>query len=59
MEVKNNEIHLCNSCCREYPKCDDEKCDVLFGDGRGNDNICCCNKYQPLLEHDYDRGGYK
>lgn len=55
--IKNNCVHLCNSCCNRYPECED--IEVLFGDGKGNDNICCCNKYEPIMEHDYDRGGYK
>lgn len=57
-EIQNNDIHLCKSCWKEYPECDAEKDDVCFGDGTGNDNICACNKYIPLLEHDYERGGF-
>ena len=59
--VKNNYVHLCNSCCKSYPECsdDDDEHAIEFGDGVGDDNICCCNKYEPLMEHDYDRGGYK
>lgn len=57
--VENNSVHLCNSCLNCYPECADEKQQILFGDGIGNDNICCCNRYEPIMEHDYDRGGYK
>lgn len=57
--MENNSVHLCNSCCNYYPECSDENHIVKFGDGKGNDNVCCCNKYEPLMEHDYDRGGYK
>lgn len=44
--ITNNGVHLCNSCSYDYPKCDDIQ--IIFGDGIGNDNICCCNKYEPL-----------
>lgn len=57
--MENNPVHLCNSCCKSYPECSDNEHIIEFGDGIGNDNICCCNKYKPLMEHDYDRGGYK
>ena len=59
MRITNNCIHLCNSCYKEYPDCDAEQDDIVFGDGIGSDNICCCNKYIPILERDTDRGGYK
>lgn len=58
-EVSNNHIHLCQSCYKEYPNCDADNDDIMFGDGTGNDNICCCNKYLPIMERDTDRGGYK
>lgn len=41
----NNKVNLCDSCRNNYPECNG---DVLFGDGVGNDNICCCNCYNPL-----------
>lgn len=41
----NNQIHLCDSCKYDYPNCPSENEDVLFGNGVGNDNICCCAKY--------------
>lgn len=58
-EVSNNHIHLCQSCYKEFPNCDADNNDIMFGDGTGNDNICCCNKYIPIMERDTDRGGYK
>ena len=58
--IENNHVHLCNSCCNSYPECAiDTEISVIFGDGKGCDNICCCNKYEPLMERDYERGGYK
>ena len=57
--MKNNHVHLCNSCCTSYPECSDDEHAIEFGDGVGGDNICCCNKYEPIMENDYDRGGYK
>lgn len=57
--VENNSVHLCNSCCNCYPDCSDNEHQVIFGDGTGNDNICYCNYYVPLVEHDrYIRGEY-
>ena len=49
--VKNNKVHLCNSCSRDYPECQNETrqiINILFGDGKGNDNICSCNLYFPI-----------
>ena len=47
-DVENNEVNLCDSCIYDYPECPCEANDVLFGDGKGHDNICCCNKYKPI-----------
>lgn len=58
VEVRNNSVHLCDSCYNCYPECDASD-GILFGDGVGGDNICCCNKYVPLAERDTDRGGIK
>lgn len=45
----NNQINLCDSCKYLYPACPSgEEDDVIFGNGIGNDNICACNKYDPL-----------
>ena len=44
----NNQINLCDSCKYLYPACPSMEGDVLFGNGIGNDNICACNKYDPL-----------
>lgn len=54
--IENNGVHLCKSCSNRYPECDADG-GVIFGDGTGNDNICCCNKYIPVAEHDPYRGG--
>lgn len=43
--VPNNKVHLCDSCKHEYPDCPASNIDMLFGDGVGNDNICCCKCY--------------
>jgi hypothetical protein len=45
--IKNNEVNLCDSCCYQYPDCPEEN-KVFFGDGVGNDNICCCDKYEAI-----------
>lgn len=47
-EVTNNAVHLCDSCHHTYPDCGQNN--VLFGDGIGHDNICCCGKYEAQPE---------
>lgn len=44
----NNKVHLCDSCTHSYPDCSAKGHDVLFGNGKGNDNICCCNQYEAV-----------
>ena len=43
----NNKVHLCDSCKYTYPECPCKTDDVIFGNGKGNDNICACSKYEP------------
>ena len=57
--MENNRVMLCKSCSFNYPDCPVEIESVKFGDGIGCDNICCCNRYDPILEKDFERGGYK
>lgn len=57
--MENNCIMLCKSCGFNYPDCPAEIESVEFGDDVGCDNICCCNRYEPLMEKDFERGGYK
>ena len=42
----NNQINLCDSCRHTYPDCPAGKDDVLYGNGKGGDNICACGKYE-------------
>ena len=51
----NNQIHLCDSCKYDYPNCPSKNEDVLFGNGVGNDNICCCAKYIASADMKGDR----
>lgn len=51
-EVKNNKVNLCDSCNYIYPECPSEKYDVMFGDGVGKDNICCCAGYRAINEQE-------
>ena len=44
------QTHLCDSCKYSYPDCPSESNDVLFGNGKGKDNICACNKYLPSAQ---------
>jgi len=46
--VVGNKVHLCDSCTHEYPVCNAGSADVLFGDGVGDDNVCCCSCYDPI-----------
>lgn len=50
----DNQVHLCDSCLYTYPECPSVYTDMIFGNGRGNDNICACSKYLPLIKHDTD-----
>lgn len=43
---QTNEVHLCLSCQNEYPVCDSMY--LVFGTGKGNDNIAACNTYVPI-----------
>ena len=45
--VKNNDVHLCNSCVCDFPCCLASEEDVSYGDSEGFDNICCCPHYIP------------
>lgn len=45
-DILNNKVHLCNSCQHNYPDCSAKQDDIIFGDGTGSDNICCCAKYE-------------
>jgi len=46
--IQNNAVHLCDSCQYTYATCPSHGNDAVFGDGKGNDNICACNKYRPI-----------
>ena len=46
--IQNNAVHLCDSCKYTYMTCPSHGNDAVFGDGKGNDNICACNKYRPI-----------
>ena len=46
--VIGNKVNLCDSCKHDYPVCVAGSADVFFGDGDGNDNVCCCALYAPI-----------
>lgn len=54
IDIQGNHVHLCNSCVYLYPACPAEHTDIMFGDGEGKDNVCCCNKYNPIRSRDKD-----
>jgi len=55
----NNQINLCNSCNYLYPDCPSESDDVIFGNGKGNDNICACSKYLPSAQQEQKKGKWE
>lgn len=58
ISVTQNKVNLCSSCKHGYPSCPAKVADVLYGDGTGYDNICCCAYYKPKCdtEEAYQRG---
>lgn len=51
LSITDNSVNLCDSCVNQIPECWNRCeiiCEVIFGDGKGYDNICCCNGYKPL-----------
>ena len=48
--VVGNKVNLCESCRLEYPVCMAGSADVLFGDGVGDDNVCGCSCYEPIMK---------
>ena len=45
LNTTGNQVHLCDSCKYTYPECPNDA-NVIFGDGKGNDNICACSRYE-------------
>lgn len=56
--IQNNAVHLCDSCQYTYVTCPSHGNDAVFGDGKGNDNICACNKYRPISAQPEREKGY-
>lgn len=48
VEALENSVNLCESCKEEYAECGSTVHDIIFGDGVGNDNVCCCARYEPI-----------
>ena len=40
-----NDINLCDSCRHEFATCKAEQ--IIWGTGKGNDNIAACHQYDP------------
>ena len=47
----HNVTNLCDSCKHSYPECPSKADDVIFGDGKGNDNIIACAVYEAGRKH--------
>ena len=45
---KDKKAQLCDTCSKEYPKCDSY--DIDFGIGLGFDNIVECDAYEGLID---------
>ena len=46
--VVNNRVNLCDSCVYVFAECGATYKDMLFGDGKGHDNVCACACYTPI-----------
>ena len=55
-ETTGNHVHLCDSCRYSYPDCPDDA-KVIFGDGKGHDNICACSKYESCRRGSWENYG--
>lgn len=42
----DNQVHLCGFCKYSYPECPAEMSDIIFGNGKGYDNVCSCAKFE-------------
>jgi hypothetical protein len=47
-----NETHLYNSCHEEISECSPSF--VIYGTGKGNDNIAACDTYNPVHVRNYE-----
>jgi len=45
--AKNNEINLCDTCEHMFPSCNSRN--IIFGTGKGNDNVAACSIYKPVI----------
>ncbi len=43
----SSELHLCDSCCLDFLTCPANI--LIWGDGRGDDNVVACISYEPIL----------
>lgn len=57
LTITNNKVHLCDSCQYTYVTCPSHGDDAIFGDGKGHDNICACNKYLPICAEPEQKPG--
>jgi len=44
--LKENTLHLCNDCLYDIPTCKAERGKIVYGAGKGNDNIIECKTYR-------------
>ena len=47
-----DEVHLCDSCHEELPECAPNF--VIYGTGKGQDNIAACDIYNPCHTRNYE-----
>lgn len=46
----DNQVHLCGFCKYDYPECPAGMSDIIFGNGKEQDNVCACAKFEIKLE---------
>lgn len=44
IRIENNKVDLCSSCTHMIATCPGRG--IMYGDGKGNDNIVCCAAYE-------------
>jgi len=46
MKIDTEKIHLCDSCKNEVAICKAKPTDIMYGNGKGNDNVIGCYHYE-------------
>lgn len=61
-QISGNAVNLCETCKYDFPECPKDS-NVIFGDGKGSDNVCACSSYEvytvPISKREWYQRGYK